>query len=326
MTAIQWTDVTDNIIVVADGGWWCHKISPGCTFCYAEDLNGKPFFGGNKRKYSGTPPVMKLREDLIDGWARQRKPKKHFVASMTDVFGEWVPQSWIFRFLDGMIAAPRQTFQVLTKRADVALRQVWAYCDARGLDRLPGNIWLGVTVEDQERADERIPHLLRTPVTLRFLSVEPLLGPVRLDQCSPFILDGDESNPGYINAFNAMSWHPRTAMVSPPVDGSNGGIRWVIVGGESGKKARPCDAAWIDSIVAQCKAAGVAYFVKQLGAVPMETEERWRGRVQTRLLSGRNHHKVPAGFVALSPGDPKGGDWTLWPDHLRVREFPKGAA
>jgi protein gp37 len=154
MTAIQWTDVTDNIIVAVDEagnhhGWWCKKISPGCAHCYAEDLNQSTYFNGNKLKYSGSPPVLKLREDIIDSWARQRKPKKHFVCSMTDVLGEWVPRAWIFRYLDGMVAAPQQIFQVLTKRADVALREIAAYCEARGIAKLPANIWIGVSVEDQ---------------------------------------------------------------------------------------------------------------------------------------------------------------------------------
>lgn len=121
-SSIEWTDVTDNIIAAVDEhggqrGWWCRKISPECLNCYAEVLNQSDYFNGNKLRYAGEPPVLKLREDIIDGWARQRKSRKHFVASMTDVFGEWVPQSWIFRFLDGMWRAPLQIFQVLTKRA-----------------------------------------------------------------------------------------------------------------------------------------------------------------------------------------------------------------
>src|SRR5688572_23036958 len=128
-SAIQWTDVTDNIIVAVNEvgerhGWWCRKISPGCAHCYSETINQSDYFHGNHLKYEGEPPVLKLREDIIDSWVRQTKPKKHFVMSMSDVFGEWVPQSWIFRMLDGMRAAWKQTFQVLTKRADVMLREV----------------------------------------------------------------------------------------------------------------------------------------------------------------------------------------------------------
>src|SRR5262245_32417058 len=96
-TGIEWTDVTDNIIRAENGGWWCRKISPGCENCYAEQINLNPFFGGNKRPYRGAPPTLELREDIIESWARQKKSKKHFVASMTDIFGEWMPQDIIFK-------------------------------------------------------------------------------------------------------------------------------------------------------------------------------------------------------------------------------------
>src|SRR5262245_62535311 len=123
-TSIEWTDITDNIIVVEGGGWWCRRISPGCDHCYAEALNQNTFFGGNKLPYRGTAPSLKLRTEIIDGWARLRKPKKHFVSSMTDIFGEWVSREMIFAFLDGMRAAPLQTFQLLTKRPAVMLSEV----------------------------------------------------------------------------------------------------------------------------------------------------------------------------------------------------------
>src|SRR4051812_21118329 len=105
-TAIQWTDETDNIIVAQDGGWWCRKISVGCTNCYAAKLNQSSYFHGNKLPYSGEAPPLKLRTELIESWARQRKAKKHFVASMTDVFGEWVPREWQYTMLDGARNAP----------------------------------------------------------------------------------------------------------------------------------------------------------------------------------------------------------------------------
>ncbi|MCC5638875.1 phage Gp37/Gp68 family protein [Nostoc sp. CHAB 5844] len=86
-TNIQWTDLTDNIIRAKDGGWWCRKISPGCANCYSEKLNQNTFFGGNKQPYSGQPPELILDTEIIRKWGFQKKPKKHFVASMTDVFG-----------------------------------------------------------------------------------------------------------------------------------------------------------------------------------------------------------------------------------------------
>jgi protein gp37 len=273
MTAIQWTDVTDNIIVAAQGGWWCRKISPGCANCYAAELNQSEYFHGNKLAYGGDAPVLKLREDIIDSWPRQTKPKRHFIASMTDVFGEWLPQAWIFRMLDGMAAAPRQTFQVLTKRASEMRQEVDAWLTARNLSVVPAHIWLGVSVENQTFADERIPHLLATRASVRFLSVEPLLGPVRFADYRIF--------------------------------GGMNGIHWLIVGGESGKNARPCNVEWIRSIVRQCAAADVSLFVKQLG-----TRACWSAADDDAPLLARMKHK-------------KGGSPEEWPADLRIRQFPK---
>jgi hypothetical protein len=130
------------------------------------------------------------------------------------------------------------------------------------------NVWLGTSVEDQQRADERIPHLLRCPAAVRFLSCEPLLGPINLDSFIGYA-DGDP-------------------------------INWIICGGESGPGARPWDVWWIESIRDQCRAAGVACFIKQLGAHPVSTIECLLSEVRDR----------------------KGGDWLEWPEGLRVREYP----
>ncbi len=291
-TAIQWTDVTDNIIVAKGGGWWCRKISPGCAHCYAAALNQNDFFGGNHLPYSGEPPELVLREEILAGWKSQRKAKRHFVASMTDVFGEWVPQVWVFQFMDAMAAAPLQTFQVLTKRAEVMHKQVNAWLIARGLERVPVNIWLGVSVENQEMADLRVPKLLNVPA-VRFLSVEPLLGKVNLSEYLSYI---DRAGCGLEHDPLAATFLQQAAdegRASCPRL-----IDWVIVGGESGPMSRACNVEWIRSIVKQCKfgAGDTACFVKQLGANP----------------SGMN--------FALQ--DKKGGNMEEWPADLRLREFP----
>lgn len=136
-------------------------------------------------------------------------------------------------------------------------------------DPLPLNAWLGVSVEDRQRADERIPELLKIKTAVRFLSVEPLLGPVDLD---PWMRN-------------------RT------------GIDWVIIGGESGPRARPCYVAHVRSLVSQCRACGVPVFVKQLGGNAYEV----CGSTATRIKLG----------------DSKGGDWSEWPEDLRIRQFPR---
>lgn len=264
-TLIQWTDQTDNIIVAEGGGWWCRMISPGCAHCYAAKLNQSTYFGGNKLPYTGAPPKLKLRTEILDGWQRQTKPKRHFVASMTDIFGDWVPEAWIFQFLGAMANAPRQTFQMLTKRADIAERMINNWLIAVERYELPDNMWIGTSIENQDYA-LRADHLRRIPAAVRFLSLEPLLGPVTLD----------------LN-----------------------GIHWVIVGGESGPGARPCDVEWIRSIIGQCADVEVPCFVKQLGRDPQWPQED----IDQKWYEKMTHAK--------------GGEITEWPMDLRVRQFPQ---
>lgn len=250
MTAIQWTDVTDNIFVVRgdddkQDGWYCFKVSPGCKNCYAEGLNQSTYFKGNKMKYSFPAtgknfPAMTMKEDVVSGWARQRKPQKHFVNSMTDTFGEFIPEQWIYVMLDGMIAAPMQTFQVLTKRAERMRDIVNSYCDDRGIDALPSNIWLGVSAENQEWFDKRVQFLVEANASVRFLSLEPLLGSIDIKGIVPSHL----------------------SKLSPDLF-----VQWMIIGGESGPDARPMDEGWVDAILDQCEDGGIAAFVKQMGSV-----------------------------------------------------------
>lgn len=171
-SSVEWTDDTDNIIVVKGGGWWCRMISEGCGHCYAAKLNQNAFYGGNKLAYSGLVPELVFRDDIVEGWVRQKQSRLHFVSSMTDVFGDWVSREWQFKMLSAMIRSPRQIFQVLTKRPEVMRRIVGEYLDIMGRDLLPDNIWLGVSVENQQRADERLPQL-RTIMEELNLAVQP---------------------------------------------------------------------------------------------------------------------------------------------------------
>lgn len=157
---------------------------------------------------------------------------------------------------------------------------------------LPG-VWVGTSVENQA-AEERIPHLLRCPAAIRFLSCEPLLGPLDLfDWLEDHDFDPDDP----------LDYEEREALGDPPT------IDWVICGGESGPRARPCDPAWIRSIVGQCTASDTACFVKQLGSY---------------LFSG--WHGDPARPTRIKLRDPKGGDPSEWPEDLRVRQWPGGLA
>jgi len=270
-TKIAWTDVTDNIIVADGGGWWCHKISEGCANCYAASLNQVEFYGGNKLPYTGRPPKLRLRTDLIDGWERQKHPKMHFVASMTDVFGDWVPWDWACNFLRGMWRAKKQVFQVLTKRPEIALDYIQRWLDFDGLLEVPSNIWVGVSAENQQRANQRIPVLRKIPA-IRFISVEPMLGLVDLCRACPQSVDATRQMDG---------------------------IHWVIFGGESGKNARRCNLSWIRAGLKQCQGAGVPAFVKQLGtnAHYRDGEDESETRIALNHPKGGDPTEWPADVV-----------------------------
>lgn len=231
MSKIEWTDLTQNPLKRADGGNYCEKISPGCANCYASDLNSKSTrFGGNGRPFSGSNqsrPEMVLDVEMLEKWGRMRKAKKIFLCSMTDMFGEWVPDEMIFQMLDAMAAAPAQTFQILTKRPERVGGLVAEWLAWNGKDILPSNIWLGISAEDQRRLDERLQYLVETQAQTRFLSLEPLLGSIKLHSLQD--------------------------------------VDWIIIGAESGADARPMDLEWVQDILDQCQAANVPAFIKQLG-------------------------------------------------------------
>lgn len=211
---IEWTQTTWNPVT------GCIKISPGCKFCYAER------FAERFRGVSGHPYEQGFDLRLHPGWLDQpfgwRKPRVVFVNSMSDLFHEGIPADFIRRVFQVMRQARHHTFQVLTKRPENLLRFVQDH-----LDDIPENVWLGVSVETQHYA-WRIDYLRQVPSRVRFLSCEPLLGPLNLDLT---------------------------------------GIHWVIVGGESGPGARPMRVEWARHILRQCKNQNVPFFFKQWGGV-----------------------------------------------------------
>jgi protein gp37 len=229
---------------------------------------------------------------------RWKRPRRIFVNSMSDLFHESLPDATIDRVFAVMSLAPQHTFQILTKRPARMLRYLAATALVRA-SRPSGppppwplpNVWLGVSCEDQATADERIPLLLQTPAEVRFVSAEPLLGPAD------------------VSAWVSLTPAPARAGGLPPR------LDLVICGGESGPGARPCDVAWIRSIVRQCKAAGVACFVKQLGArVACREEDRFASMEDTDTGWQARLH------------DPKGSDPSEWPEDLRVQEMPRMGA
>lgn len=253
-SSIEWTDVTDNVFVVEgeDGepdGWYCRKVSPGCQHCYAERINGTSFYGGNGMKYrllADGDPRMMMRRGVMAKWAKMRKPKKHFVNSMTDTFADFYPSEWIYELFDAMVAAPLQTFQVLTKRTERMFDVVIEWLRLRNLPYVPTNIWLGFSAESQEWYDKRAFWMLNIPA-LVFVSLEPLLGPIDLN---PVVSIREI---GGIDRYE----HEYSGFMS--------GIDWVIVGGESGSHARPMHPDWVISIQEQCAKSGTPFFFKQWG-------------------------------------------------------------
>jgi protein gp37 len=240
-TGIEWTDETWNPVT------GCHKVSPGCDHCYAETLHER--FNGK-----GSFSTITLHPDRLDKPLHWRRPRMVFVNSMSDLFHKDIPDDYIADVF-GVMAAnyewdmPTHTFQVLTKRHG-RMRSLLSSADFRfavaasaarrsengdsvhdaiayGHWPLP-NVWLGVSTEDQRWANVRVPALLDTPATVRFVSAEPLLGPIQFG-------------------------HDLT------------GLDWVIVGGESGNGARPMNPDWVRTIRDDCKHNDVAFFFKQWG-------------------------------------------------------------
>lgn len=212
-STIEWTEMTWNPVT------GCIKVSQGCKHCYAERMANRLLAMGSVRYQDGFNPT--LHDDLIDLPKRWKRPRLIFVNSMSDLFQDAVPDDFIRRVFSTMVDCPQHTFQILTKRS-TRLRAIG------GSLPWPNNVWMGVSVEDA-RVIGRIPDLAAVPARVRFLSCEPLIGPL-------------ENLPLKC-------------------------IHWVIVGGESGPGARPMSEHWVDSICRQCLRRNVPFFFKQWGGV-----------------------------------------------------------
>lgn len=311
-TKIQWTNKTWNPIrarntVTGEVGWFCERVSHGCDHCYAEKMNVNTYFGnGLPYKASSLPKLeLFLDEKILTAPLRWRKPQQIFVCSMTDLFGRFVKDEWIIEIFKVMAQASRHTFQVLTKRPE-RMRQMSH--DVPGVMDWP-NVWLGTSIEDQETADRRIPELLQTDAFLRWISAEPLLSPTVLNK--------------YLSTFNCPDCVA---------------IDWVVVGGESGGKARRSYVPNVRAVVKQCRAAGVPIFVKQLGAFVVDRNDAgfdgcepdsWPFEIEQRDAVEYNINGYREDFqgadVRIHLLDRKGGDISEWPEDLRVREYPDAA-
>ena len=269
-TKIEWCDATWNPLA------GCSIVSPGCHHCYAMrtayrlEAMGQEKYQGTTEKKNGRilwTGKINLDESALLIPLKKKKPTTWFVNSMSDLFHESVPDELIARVFAVMALCPQHTFQLLTKRAErmvkffdcLCLPSHWEHalnCHAAMLThgerdltdfRWPlQNVWLGVSVEDQQRADKRIPHLLNCPAAVRFISAEPLLGQIDLD--SP-----------EADGLHALGCGHEGC------ECGDRGIDWVITGGESGPGARPMHPDFVRSIRDQCVDAGVAFFFKQWG-------------------------------------------------------------
>lgn len=251
----------------------CSKVSEGCRNCYAEkmakrlaammDFNYMTATGGGGN-WNGETILCEPTLQKPLGW---KKPRAIFVNSMGDLFHENTPDEWVQHVFRTMSLCPQHLFIVLTKRAERMEKFVTArlsrFNEAGMFGELP-NVWLGVTAENQAAADERIPYLLRTPAAVRFVSVEPMIGPVTFT-CEHLCRDSCCGNPR---------------------------LDWVICGGESGPQARPMNPYWARSLRDQCSGACVPFFFKQI----------FEGRKKADLLDGRQWHQWPGGEKAGADG------------------------
>ncbi|MCF1470574.1 phage Gp37/Gp68 family protein [Agrobacterium vitis] len=312
-TKIEWTDATWNPIT------GCSVVSPGCTNCYAMRLAGTrlqhhPSRAGLTTESKAGPAwngVVRFNEEWLTQPLRWKKPRTIFVCAHGDLFDEGVPDEWIDQVFAVMARAPHHTFQVLTKRPErmrdylrdqmvcsrIGAQQrkidddTTAYTNI-GIDApfpLP-NVWLGVSVEDQRRADERIPILLETPAAIRWISAEPLLGPIDWKRWLPTVQRAERPDGRgqhiaswfYLAKCEHCTWIGSSDLCRIDSLGDDSGIfcpscdrpicgndlpnlHWVVAGGESGAGARPMHPDWVRSIRDQCAAANVPFLFKQWG-------------------------------------------------------------
>ena len=343
-TTIGWTDATWNPIT------GCSMISAGCTHCYAQTLAGTRMKNhwsrrGLTRKTPSGPVwngEVRFNRKWLDQPLHWKKPRMVFVCAHADLFHEAVDDEWIDMVFAVMVMSNRHTFQVLTKRA-TRMRGYLSSTDTVGRvaslvaelstklygksstriehreDGMTGlvlrNVWLGVSVEDQANAERRIPLLLDTPAAVRWISAEPLLGPIDLTRLKTEELTWQDALNG--RAHSAQS----TWRYEPKLD-------WVVVGGESGRHARRMDLQWVRKVVGECQAAQVPVFVKQLGRYPGEIckpvdatdleRANWKRNGWTHVISGEGEQWNRD----LRLKDKKGSDPSEWPDDLQVQEYP----
>lgn len=281
-TKIEWTEYSWNPLS------GCTPISEGCQNCYAKRMANR--LRGRCGYPADEPFKVTLHKDRLEEPLRWKKPRRVFVCSMGDLFHEDVSRWMRFEVMDIILQAKQHTFLILTKRpANMKEFFEWYYSKAGRTIEAIKNLWLGVTAENQRRADERIPILLQIPAAVRFVSVEPMLGPVDLslsDGVDLSVSVGTGLKPGKSYLINSLDW--------------------VICGGETGPGARPMRLNWVRSLRDQCQTAGISFFFKAWGEYGpnwlnddngkiegSEWMDRMGKKAAGRLLDGRTWDEMP---------------------------------
>lgn len=299
-TNIEWAEKVWNPTI------GCTRVSPGCAHCYAFEVHDKRHKGymaalarGEKLKlpkqYAKPFKDFQFFGGRLQDPMHWRKPARIFVNSMSDVFHERMTIEFWSAMVTTMTLCPQHQFLILTKRAD----RMMDFCQQVSP---PPNAWMGVTVENQKAADERIPYLLKTPAAVRWLSVEPMLERIEF-KWSHFVPFGESGRSH---------------------------IQWLVLGGESGPKSRHFYVEWARDVRKFCQKTGTPLFIKQLGSFCLDHNDQG--------FEGEEPHCWPAGTADKLPvpeddemqGDPipirlkdrKGGDMAEWPEDLRIREYP----
>jgi protein gp37 len=344
-TGIAWADHTFN-------PWrGCTRVSPGCLHCYAADLSARNHevlgtWGPRGPRSPAAEPYWRLPAKWARAAAAAGERRRVFCASLADVFegDDTMPESSTAmvhesreRLWHTIDQTPELDWLLLTKRPE----NVAAMYPSAWLKAPPPNVWLGVSAEDQQRADERIPLLLQTPAAVRWVSYEPALELIDFGRAKGLpIFKWAEAVHEVVSLGKGRTINvprPELAGKWSRYDGIGPWLDWIVFGGESGKDARPFDVAWARSTVKQCRAAGVACFVKQMGrrvhSVPsgfrvdryiLEDGGEWEPPIIgfDRARFERENTKRVVGFKLF---DRAGADPTEWPEDLRVREFPRSA-
>jgi protein gp37 len=314
-TGIIWCESSWNPIV------GCSLVSPGCTACYAQSMAYRIERMNPTSHYVGLTQMTKVgpvwngtvRESphhiltLPTRWAR---PRRIFVNSMSDLFHEDLENQVIDKVFAIMMIAQHHTYQILTKRSDrmrvymndpgtaVRVRMMVEHQVVMGSIPMPADmswppkhVWLGVSAEDQKRWDERVPDLLQTRAHVRWVSAEPLIGPIDPRRITMKDVHSPHLSYGYYPLIGAVAPWLSGQTVESCTDPSNPKIDWIVTGGESGAKARPADPSWYRTIRDACAEAGVAFLHKQNGEY---FEGRRLGKHKAgRSLDGRTHDEYP---------------------------------